>query len=105
MTRPRRVACVAATLAAGAILLLPVAPATAAPRDAALIAAAESPEGGQLPGPEPNEESPFAPQEYQTPWTWWMGVLLAVAGAVAALYVGLGYYFLVKRPRDRARQM
>lgn len=103
MTRSRRVVCLAATLAA--VLVVPAAPATAAPSGAAVVAAAESPEGGQLPGPEPQEDSPFAPQPYQTPWTWWMGVLLALAGVIAALYVGLGYYFLVKRPRDRARQM
>lgn len=104
MNRDRRVACVAAALSA--VLLLSAAPAAAAPPEATIVIAVEEPAGeGELPGPEPSPNSPFAPAEYQTPWTWWMGVLLAVAGVLTAIYVGLGYYFLVKRPRDRARQM
>ncbi len=72
---------------------------TAAPNGPAAALAVEVQEG-ELPGPEPNPSTSFAPSEYEAPWTWWMGVLLTGVAVFAALGAGLGYFLLVKRGEE-----
>lgn len=61
-------------------------------------------EGGRLPGPEPNLQNSFAPEEYEAPWTWWLGVVLTVVAVMITLGFGLAYYVLIHRPRQRIPQ-
>lgn len=73
----------------------------------ALVLAVEAPGGeggGQLPGPEPNLQNSFAPEEYEIPWTWWLGVILTVVAIVIVAGFGLAYYVLIHRPRQRIPQ-
>lgn len=84
------------TLAVG----LTAVPATAweAPPPAVQLAVEEEPaEDGELPGPEPDLENTFAPDEFETPWTWWMGVILTAVAVLSIGGVGLGYWLLVRR--------
>ncbi|HEX2027561.1 MAG TPA: hypothetical protein VHF25_06130 [Nitriliruptorales bacterium] len=52
---------------------------------------------GELPGPDPSPGTTFAPENYETPWTWWMGVILTVVTVLGIGGVGLGYWLLVHR--------
>ncbi len=75
--------------------------------EAALVLAVEAPgaePGGQLPGPEPNLQNSFAPEEYEIPWTWWLGVILTVVAVLIVVGFGLAYYVLIHRPRQRILQ-
>lgn len=51
----------------------------------------------ELPGPEPNFENTFAPEEFETPWHWWLGVILTAVTVLAIGGIGLGYWLLVRR--------
>lgn len=84
------------TLAVG----LTAVPATGweAPTPTVQLAVEEEPaEGGEPPGPEPDLENTFAPTEFETPWTWWMGVILTAVAVLSIGGVGLGYWLLVRR--------
>ncbi|MDQ4131365.1 MAG: hypothetical protein M3133_10345, partial [Actinomycetota bacterium] len=61
-------------------------------------------QGGQLPGPEPNLQNSFAPEEYEAPWTWWLGVILTAVTVLLIATFGLAYYVLIHRPRQRVAQ-
>lgn len=61
-------------------------------------------QGGQLPGPEPNLQNSFAPEEYEAPWTWWLGVILTAVTVLLIAAFGLAYYVLIHRPRQRVPQ-
>ncbi|MFN2555833.1 MAG: hypothetical protein ABR592_03005 [Nitriliruptorales bacterium] len=72
----------------------------------AVVLAVEGPseEEGGLPGPEPNLKNSFAPEEYEAPWTWWLGVILTAVSVVIIVGFGLAYYILIHRPRQRTPQ-
>ncbi len=55
-----------------------------------------------LPGPEPDPRTTFAPEQYEPPWTWWLGVILTGVTVVGVAAAGLGYWLLIARPRQRA---
>lgn len=57
-------------------------------------------EAEQLPGPEPNPTTTFAPDAYERTWTWGLGVILFVVTGVITAAIGLGYYVLVGRDRE-----
>ncbi len=57
-----------------------------------------------LPGPEPNLQNSFAPEEYEAPWTWWLGVILTIVTVLIIVGFGAAYYLLVHRPRQRMPQ-
>lgn len=78
-------------------------PAERVSREEAIVLAVEGPTE-ELLGPEPNLQSSFAPEEYQTPWTWWLGVLLTVVAVMMTVGFGLAYYLLIHRPRQRTPQ-
>lgn len=59
--------------------------------------AAEGEAEGELPGPEPSPGTTFAPDDYEAPWTWWMGVILTVVTVLGIGGAGLGYWLLVHR--------
>lgn len=68
------------------------------PPAAVQLAVEEEPgEGGELPGPEPDLENTFAPDEFEAPWTWWLGVVLTAVAVLSIGGVGLGYWLLVRR--------
>lgn len=90
-THARRVATLLAAVALATVLALVPAAAT------------EAPGGGDL-GPTPNLDNSHAPADYEKPWHFWAGVLLAGVGVMAMLGVGGGYYLLVLRPAQRAEQ-
>lgn len=83
------------TLAVG----LTTVPATASATPPAVrLAVEEGPgEGGDLPGPDPDLENTFAPEEFEAPWTWWLGVILTAVAVLSIGGVGLGYWLLVRR--------
>ena len=72
-------------------------PATNAPPDVE-SPSIEPTEGGEADNEAEAEVDPFGPQPYETPWTWWMGVLLALAAGGIISLLGAGYYLLVLRP-------
>lgn len=99
-----RAVLVALVLAVG----LTAGPATAREADRAdhvqvRLAVEEAPgeSSTELPGPEPNFENTFAPEEFEAPWTWWLGVVLTAVAVLAIGGVGLGYWLLVRR-RDES---
>lgn len=84
-------------------------PATSALADAVVLAVEDTGQepGGEapgeqeeLPGPEPNPETTFAPSDYERNWTWWIGVILTAVTAIAIAGVGVTYYVLVDRDRE-----
>lgn len=92
-----------------AVLAGPAAAATALPAFAAdateLVVAAEG--GGEPQGIEPrladDPDNEFRPEDYEEPWTYWLGVFVLVGTVPALLLVGLLYYLLVHRHRDPAK--
>lgn len=87
------------TLTVGAVAV--PATASAAPSSAIQLAVEGGEgEGTELPGPEPDLDSTFAPEEFETPWTWWMGVILTAVTVLAIGGVGLGYWLLVRRREE-----
>lgn len=94
------------TLLLAALVVLPVLTATAAfaAADDALVLATEF--TGEAPGLEPagpNEEAnEFRPEDYDRPWTWWMGPLLLVGFGPVLLGGAAFYYFKVHRPAQTA---
>lgn len=72
-------------------------PATAWEAPVQLAVEEEPAEGGELPGPEPDLENTFAPEEFEAPWTWWLGVILTAVAVLTIGGVGLGYWLLVRR--------
>jgi hypothetical protein len=93
-----------------ALLALPAAAAGAAPArpDVAadtFVVATEA--GGEAPGLDPrladNEDNEFAPDEYERPWTYWLGVFVLVSTIPALALVAALYYLLVHRHRDTAK--
>lgn len=91
-----------------ALVVLPLVAATAAFASSdggdALIVATEA--GGEAPGPEPagpdDESNEFRPEDYERPWTWWMGPLLLVGFGPLLLGGAAFYYFKVHRPAQRS---
>lgn len=81
------------TLAVG----MTAVPATAWEAPVQLAVEEEPAEGGELPGPEPDLENTFAPEEFEAPWTWWLGVILTAVAVLSIGGVGLGYWLLVRR--------
>lgn len=71
-----------------------------APPAMQLAVEGEGGEGGELPGPEPDLDNTFAPEEFETPWTWWMGVMLTAVAVLSIGGVGLGYWLLVRRREE-----
>ncbi|MBW3665369.1 MAG: DUF4366 domain-containing protein [Actinobacteria bacterium] len=95
-------------LLVGAIAVLPVVTATAAFATSVdpdiLILATEA--GGEAPGLEPagpdDESNEFRPEDYERPWTWWMGPLLLIGFGPILLGGAAFYYFKVHRPAQRS---
>jgi hypothetical protein len=90
-----------------ALLVVPVVAATAAFASGdsdTLVVATEA--GGEAPGPEPagpeDDGNEFRPQDYERPWTWWMGPLLLVGFGPVLLGGAAFYYFKVHRPAQRS---
>lgn len=54
----------------------------------------------ELPGPEPDPQTTFAPSDYERNWTWWIGVILTAVTAIAIAGIGISYYVLVDRERE-----
>lgn len=94
----------ASLLALALTVGLLAAPTVAAAAPTYHLATEEGGEGGEgagetteLPGPEPNFENTFAPDEFETPWHWWLGVVLTAVTVLAIGGIGLGYWLLVRR--------
>lgn len=71
-----------------------VGQAQAAPQDVVELAAEAPAEGEPLPGPEPtldHEANEFAPEPYEPPWTFGLGVILTVVAVLAIVATGLGW--------------
>lgn len=100
----RRLRALVLVLTLTAIVGLSAAPAAAweAPRSPAIQLAVEGGdgEGGELPGPEPELDNTFAPEEFETPWHWWLGVILTVVTVLSIAGMGLGYWVLVRRREE-----
>lgn len=90
-----------------ALLVLPAAAASAAPALAAADTTVLATEAGPPSGLEPrladNPDNAFRPEDYEEPWTYWLGVFV-LAGTIPAIgLVGYLYYVLVHRHRDPAK--
>lgn len=106
----RRLRALVLALAMTGVMGLSAVPAAAeqVPQPAIRLAVegGEGGEGGegdttQLPGPEPDLDNTFAPDEFDTPWTWWLGVVLTAVAVLSIGGVGLGYWLLVRHREDR----
>lgn len=68
--------------------------AQAATQDVVELAAEAPAEGEPLPGPEPTldpEANEFAPEPYEPPWTFALGIILSVVAVLAIVATGLGW--------------
>lgn len=98
----RRALLLALTLTLALGLAGPGGTAWATPPPVLELAVEEGPGGGtELPGPEPDFQNTFAPEEFETPPTWWIGVILAAVTVLSIAGLGLGYLLLVRR-RDES---